>query len=176
MPLSRPIGALVLVVTAVAAVGAQPSPKPGADQQRLGVFLGKWTSQGQSYESPYGPAARMTSTEVYTWLPGNFFIEHQWDTMQGSVHIVGREILGYDSASKRYFSQFFDNFGSTGLNHFTVNGNTWTGTADSVVGGKALKERGTVEINGDTMTSKWEYSSDGVKWLPEFDLKLTRVK
>ena len=174
MARSRFVGVVVLFVIAVAALGAQP--KPGAEQQKLAVFLGKWTAEGQAFASPYGPAGKMTSTETFAWLPGNFFMEHQWDARQGTVHLVGREILGFDPVAKTYFSHFFDNLGNSGINKFTVTGNTFTITSESVVAGKPLKERGTLVVSGDTFTNKWEYSTDGVKWLPNFDVKMTRVK
>jgi hypothetical protein len=103
-------------------------------------------------------------------------MEHQWDVNQAGTRIIGREIIGYDSASKAYTSRFFDNFGNSGVIRGTLTGNTWTFTADSVVGGKPLKERGTVVVSGDTITSKWEYSTDGSKWLPNFEVKGTRAK
>jgi hypothetical protein len=57
-----------------------------------------------------------------------------------------------------------------------LNSNTWTWTAESVVQAKPLKERGTVVVNGDMMTSKWEYSTDGTNWLPNLDLRYTRAR
>lgn len=167
---------LVVVSVTLAAQSPAPVPKPGPEHARLGVFLGKWTFEGQAQASPYGPAGKQTSADTFEWLPGNFFMSHHWDVRQGGVGIKGMEILGYDSRGKTYTSRFFDNFGNSGSIKGTVSGNTWTFTADSEVGGKALKERGTVVVTGDTMTSKWEYSTDGSKWLPNFEVKGTRAK
>src|SRR5215510_6903462 len=178
MTRTRTLGALVVLVPAyVVVAGQSPTPsKPGPEHQKMAAFLGKWSFEGQAQASPYGPAGKLTSVDTFAWLPGNFFLEHQWDSKQGGTPIIGREIVGYDSASKTYTSRFFDNAGNTGSLKATVNSNTWTWTADSVVAGKPLKERGTVVITGDTITSKWEYSTDGSKWLPNFDLKGTRAK
>ena len=178
MAWTRALGTLVAtVIVSVALPGQSPAPpRPGPEHQKMAAFLGKWSFEGQAQASPYGPAGKATSLDIFAWLPGNFFLEHQWDSKQGGVQIIGREIVGYDSAAKAYTSRFFDNFGNTGSIKGTVNGTVWTWTAESVVAGKALKERGTVTISGDTITSKWEYSTDGSKWLPNFEVKGTRVK
>ena len=177
MPKRVPWIVTAMLIVCVTLVGQAPAPpKPGPDHQRLAGFVGKWTFEGQSQASPYGPAGKVTSVDTFAWLPGNFFMEHQWDVNQAGTRIIGREIIGYDSASKAYTSRFFDNFGNSGAIRGTLTGNTWTFTADSVVGGKPLKERGTVVVSGDTMTSKYEYSTDGSKWLPNFDVKGTRTK
>ena len=169
------VPALVVVSVTLAGQSAT-SPRPSAEHQKLAAFLGKWTFEGQAQASPYGPAAKYTSADTFAWLPGNFFMEHHWDTKQGGTEIVGMEIIGYDSTGKTYTSRFFDNFGNSGSIKGTVNGNTWAWTADSMVAGKPLKERGTNTITGDTMISKWEYSTDGSKWLPNFEGKGTRAK
>ena len=167
----------VLVAVSVTLAGQSPVPaRPSPEHQRLAAFLGKWNSEGQAQASPYGPAGKLTAVDTFAWLPGNFFMEHQWDANQAGTRIIGREIIGYDAAGKAYTSRFFDNTGNSGSLKATLNGNTWTWTADSVVAGKPLKERGTVVITGDTTTSKWEYSTDGSKWLPNFEVKSTRTK
>jgi hypothetical protein len=177
MARSRLVGVVVLVLLSLVAAGAQTAaPKPGPEHQKLAVFLGKWTAEGQAFASPYGPAGRMTSTETFAWLPGNFFMEHQWDARQGAVHNVGREILGFDPVAKTYFSHFFDSLGNSGINKFTITGNTFTLMSESVVAGKPLKERGTIVVSGNTFTNKAEYSTDGVTWLPNFEIELTRAK
>jgi hypothetical protein len=160
------------------ALGAQspPSvPKPGPEQKRLEVFLGKWNVDGQAQASPYGPAGKLTSVDTWAWMPGGFFMTHHWDSKQGGVEIRGMEVLGYDGRSKVYTSRFFDNFGNSGPWKGTVQGNAWTWTGDTEVAGKPLKERCTTVVAGaDALTSKCEYSTDGAKWLPNVELKYTR--
>ena len=169
------LGALV-VVSATLAGQAPAPPRPSPEHQKLSVLLGKWNSEGQAQASPYGPAGKVTSVDTFAWLPGNFFMEHRWEWKQGGTAIIGMEIIGYESAGKAYTSRFFDNFGNSGSVKGTSNGNTWTWTADSVVAEKPLKERGTLVVAGDTMTGKWEYSTDGSKWFPNFEVKAVRAK
>src|SRR5262245_8901027 len=166
-----------LAFLSVTILAQSPAPRQlSAEHQKLAVVIGKWTFEGQAQASPYGPAGKLTSVDTFTWLPGNYFVEHQWDQKQAGTQIIGKEIMGYDSTAKVYTSHFFDNAGNTGSLKATVNGNTWTWTADSILQGKPVKERGTVVITGDTLTSKWEYSADGSKWLPNYEAKATRSK
>ena len=167
---------LLAAVTALVAHAQTAPPKPGPEHAQLGVFLGKWTFEGQAQASPYGPAGKLSSTDTYEWLPGGFFMNHQWDVHQGGVDFKGLEILGYDARGKSYTSRFFDSLGNSGAVKGSVQGNTWTWTAESEVAGKPLKERGTSTVNGDVMTSKWEYSTDGTTWKTNYESKGTRTK
>ena len=169
---------LLIIATAVAAQTPAQAPKPSPEHQRLEVFLGKWTQVGEAQASPYGPAAKLTSTDTYEWMPGGFFMLHRWEAKQGAVDLKGTEILGYDFRNRVYTSHTFDNFGNSGSFKGTVQGNTWTVTGDSEVGGKLLKER-CIAVFANPATSisiKCEYSTDGAKWLPNFSLTSTRAK
>jgi hypothetical protein len=171
---------LLLVSATVAAQTPAQAPKPGPEQQRLEVFLGKWTQVGEAQASPYGPAGKLTSTDTFEWLPGGFFMLHRWEARQGAIEIKGTEILGYDARKRVYTSHFFDSFGNSGSYKYktTPQGNTWTATGDTEVGDKPLKERFTVDF-GTPATSfsvKAEYSTDGAKWLPNYSLTSTRAK
>jgi hypothetical protein len=168
------VGAVVAVSAQSAPIGA---PKPGPEHKRLEVFLGKWTGTGQAQASPYGPAAPVSSTDTFEWLPGGFFMAHHWDVKQGATIIKGMEIIGYDPKAKTYTSTFFDNAGNTGVFKATVQGDTWTWTGETEVAGKPLKERCTSAMGAPgTWMGKCEYSSDGTKWMPNFDIKNTKGK
>ncbi len=163
-----------MCVTAQSPAGA---PTPGAEHKRLEPFVGKWSIEGVAQASPYGPAGKLTSVDTFEWMPGGFFMTHHWDSRQGGVEIKGMEVIGYDSHSKGYTSRFFDNLGNTGSFKATSQGQTWIWTGDTEVAGKPLKERCTTTMgNAATFTTKCEYSTDGAKWLSNFDLKATRTK
>jgi hypothetical protein len=168
---------LLVVSVTVAAQSPAGVPKPGPEHKRLDAFGGKWNTEGQAQPSPYGPAGKVTGVDTFEWLPGGFFMPHHWDVRQGATEIKGMEVIGYDARDKIYTSRFFDNFGNSGLFKASVQGNTWTWTGDSEVGGKPLKERCTVTVvSPDVFTNKCEYSTDGTKWLPNFEVKSTRAK
>ena len=171
---------VALVMTLVPAVLAQspaPAPKPSAETRRLEMLVGKWTIDGQAQTSPYGPAGKLSSTDTYEWMPGGFFMAHRWDAVQGGAPIIGMEVMAYDGHAREYTTHFFDNLGNSGVYRGMVQGNTWTWRGDTEVGGKPLKERCTTTVTPpNALTSKCDYSTDGIKWLPNFELKGTRAK
>ena len=169
-------GSLLVAVAALSAQSAPAAPTPGPEHKRLEVFVGKWTGTGKSLASPYGPAGPISSTDTYAWLPGGFFMAHHWDVKQGATIIKGMEVMGYDAKTKTYTSTFFDNAGNTGVFKGSVQGTTWTWTGDTEVAGKPLKERCTSDMAGGGYIGKCEYSSDGTKWMPNFDVKNTKSK
>src|SRR5437879_5075347 len=120
---------------------AQAPSKPGPEQKRLEVFLGKWISQGEAKASPYGLAGKITATETFEWLPGGFFMIHRSEGRQGTIDVKWTEIIGYDARKKMYTTHTFDNFGNAALWEGTWRGNTLVWTTDSYVAGKSLKER-----------------------------------
>jgi uncharacterized protein DUF1579 len=175
---SRWLFSVVLVSATVAAQTPAQAPTPGPEHRRLEMFVGKWTQVGEAQASPYGPAAKLTSVDTYEWMPGGFFMLHRWEAQQGTVAFKATEILGYDARNRVYTTHLFDNFGNSGSYKMTVQGNTWTTTGDSEVGGKPLKERCTMVFGNPptSFTGKCEYSHDGAKWLPNFTLTSTRAK
>ena len=155
----------------------QPA-KPGPDQKRLEVFLGKWTNQGEANASPYGPAGRITARETFEWLPGGFFMIHRADGRQGTIESKWIEIIGYDARKKIYTTHTFDNFGNSVLWQGTWREKTLTWTADSFVAGRSLKERCPINVDSpDKLVVKCKYSTDGgATWQMNVATTLTRAK
>jgi hypothetical protein len=167
------------LLASVVTSSAQPPtpPKPAPELKRLDAFVGKWTAEGQAQASPYGPAAPMTSTDTFEWLPGGFFMAHHWDVKQGATIIKGMEVVGWDAKAKVFTSTFFDNAGNTGVFKGTLQGNAVVWTGETEVAGKPLKERCTMAMPvADAWNGKCEYSSNGTTWMPNFESKNRKAK
>ena len=117
---------LLACVLLASAQAPSSSPKPGPEIKKLEAFIGRWNSDGDAKESPYGPAAKFSGTDTFEWVPGGFFVNHHWKGMQGSVAYDGFEIISYDSTKKMYMTRFFDNFGNSGAFTGGPSGNMWT--------------------------------------------------
>lgn len=143
---------------------------PGPQHQRLGVFVGKWTTQGRTKATPSAPAAEIVGTDTYEWLEGGFFLVHRVDVRMGAEQVKGLEIIAYDASSETYRTHAFDSQGTYGTYQATVHDGVWTFMG-------AL-ERATVVLSdaGNTMTIQWERSTDGLSWLPWMDVTLTKAK
>ena len=169
---------LCLSFRLVAQTPDQQPVKPGPEQKRLEVFLGKWINQGEAKASAYGPAGRITAAETFEWLPGGFFMIHRSEGRQGTNEVNWIEILGYDIRKKIYTTHTFDNFGNSALWQGRWNGNTLTWTADSYVAAKSLKERCAIDVSSpEKLYVKCENSTDGGShWQPTLQTTLTRAK
>src|ERR1700754_3381886 len=134
--------------------------KPGAGHKRLDVFVGKWNTRGQTKAGNEGPAMIITGTDSYEWMPGGFFLVHQWHVRIGSEESRGMEVIGYNAKTRSYPTYSFDD-----------QGNICTYQASEYEGKWAFRsrsERATVEISedGTTITANWEQLTDGLNWQP----------
>jgi hypothetical protein len=44
---------------------SQQTSTPDSTLKRLNVFVGKWNTEGQIQESPFGPAGKLIGTDTY---------------------------------------------------------------------------------------------------------------
>lgn len=135
------LSALVVVSFAglqLVAAQAPEEPKPGPEHERLGYFVGKWTSEGEMKPGPMGPGGKMTSTDTCEWFDGRFAVvcRSEGKTPMGPSKSVG--ILGYSAEEKVYTYYGIDNSNMTmtTVPRGTGQGDTWTYTDESMMGGK----------------------------------------
>ncbi len=152
-------------------------PKAGPEQKRLGYFVGKWTTQGDAKESPFGPAGKFTSTDRNEWFPGGFFVvlHSNGKSPMGAVNELA--VMGYNAEEKVYTYDGFDNFGFHETSKGTVQGDTWTWTSETKMGGKLMKNRFTIkELSSTSYSFKFETSTDGGAWSTIVEGKSTKTK
>ena len=169
---------LCLFVT-VTAIGQAPTPlpKPGPEHKRLESFVGTWTYEGEAKKNAFGPAGKITGTDVFEMLPGGFAVIHRWDEKNPLGSLKGTEIWAYDPIKKTYTMNYFTNLGEVGSGTFTINGNTVTATSSGITyEGKMGYGRGTWTLSPTTITVKWDASSDGKTFAPSFEGRWTKTK
>jgi hypothetical protein len=171
---------VAVVSMCVGAVTAQKPemPKPGPEHQRLGVFVGTWTFEGEMKPGPMGPGGKVTGTDRIEWTPGNFFLQRTYQGKSPMGEMQGIEIFGYDGVKKAYTFNSFDSLGMMGSGTMTVKGNTWIATGTSTIGAATMRDRCTLEFGAgeSTLAIKCEMSADGTKWAPTFEGKATKAK
>ena len=135
----------VLASRPAAAQPAQP-PKPGPEHQRLGYFVGKWTSEGEMKPGPMGPGGKITSTDTCEWFEGRYTVMCRYDGTGPMGPSKGIGFLGYSPEDKVYTYYGIDNrpMAMTSIPRGTVKGNVWTYTDESPMGGKPVKSRVTL--------------------------------
>jgi hypothetical protein len=88
-------------------------------------------------------------------------------------------ILGYSGEEKVYTYYAVDNsnMGMATVPRGTVQGDTWTYTDESSMGGKKMKTRVTLkELSPTAYTFKLEIQGPDGKWMPMMESKMTKVQ
>lgn len=149
---------------------SQQTSTPDSALKRLNVFVGKWNTEGQIKESPFGPAGKLIGTDTYEWLAGGFFLIHRVDVRMGDLKNESIELIGYDTSRNTYPMHSFDSQGNTTAMKANVTDNIWTFT------GEAMRFTGVFSHDGKSISGKWEYLGDDSKWHHWMDVKLTRAE
>jgi Protein of unknown function (DUF1579) len=171
------VGFLVLFCSTTLNAQAPAPPKPGPEHQKLQVFVGNWSFEGEAKPGPLGPGGKFAGSDREESL-GGFFIQRSFQGKGPAGEIRGVSILGYDSSKKTYVTSNFGSDGVASTGTATVNGNTWTFNETAVVAGKPFQNRCTVAFaNGNaSYTVKCEASADGKSWAPTFEGKATKAR
>ncbi len=172
------VAALASMGTGIVIAQKPEMPKPGAEHQRLGAFVGNWTFEGEMKPGPMGPGGKLTGTDRIEWTPGNFFVQRTFQGKSPMGEIQGIEIFAYDAAKKVYTFNSFDSLGMMASGTMTVSGNTWTTTGTSTMGASTMRDRCTLELGGggSTLAIKCEMSADGKAWTPTLEGTATKTK
>jgi len=173
------IGMLVWVA-AIAARAETPAPKPGPAHQKLEIFVGDWTFQGDIKTTPLGPAAKTNGTLTGRMVLGGFFLEFRGEEKDASGTITAQwlELDSYDPVAKRYTWISFDDHGNTLAATDMIEGNTMTYEGTGVQEGKQFKLRGSLVVAPDRMSfvDTMEISVDGGKtWRTWFEDRGTKA-
>jgi 7,8-dihydropterin-6-yl-methyl-4-(beta-D-ribofuranosyl)aminobenzene 5'-phosphate synthase len=152
--------------------------KPSLEHQKLALWFGDWTYEGEYQTTPLGPGGkftgRMTGHPILDGFGGEYvFLENG---PSGETRTV--ETDGYDPVAKNYPNICVGSDGSLAYIPYTMNGNvaSWEGT--SVIGGRQVGDPGTDAVASDGMsfTRSEEICIDGKTWVPFVTMKATKAK
>ena len=174
------IGILLTLTCVEGVLGQAPSgpPKPGPDHEKLAFFAGKWTSEGETKASAFGPAGKFTFTETCEWFAASGFalVCHSEGNMLGGT-VKGLSIMGYDLGDKTYTYYETNTMGENIWSRGIVEGDTWTWTNESKMGGKPVRGRFTLkQVSADSATYKFEMGTGDEPLKLIMEGKQTRVK
>jgi hypothetical protein len=114
------------LVLGAAALAQMQAPKPGPEHQKLDVFAGSWTLDGDVKPGPMGQGAKVTETEKCEWMDGDFFVVCHVDIKSSMGNGTGLGIMGYSADSKTYIYREFNSWGESMDSKGSVDGDTWT--------------------------------------------------
>jgi hypothetical protein len=154
---------LLILTMAVAISGAQthtPDTSDADATKKLGVFIGKWKSEGSFADTPYSKAHKVISDIDCRWSSlGDFLLCEQWISEPSGQHIQ-LSIFSYNSEKGNYTISSMAGPGKQPWNGTVViEGTLWTypGSKDDKVWFRTTNDFSVA----DTEVFKTEFSSDG---------------
>jgi hypothetical protein len=165
---------VALLFSAAAFAQAPQMPQPAPELKKLDYFVGTWKTDADMKAGPTGPASKVTGTDHFEWMQGNFFvlIHTTFTSSMGSG--VEMAAMGYDPAKKVYTYTSFNSFGEHETGTGTVEGDTWTWNSDPNTS-NGMKWRFTEKILSPTSYSiKFEMAPDGANWATVMEGKATK--
>jgi hypothetical protein len=136
---------------------------------QLNRFVGKWNTEGRILSTDTTPEVPVTGTDVYEWLPGNFFLLHKAAVKIGDDDSQTFEVIGIDKKSKNVTMQYYDNKGESGQMIAIGHGDHWTFL------GEHLKFTGGFTNGDKEFSGMWEQSVDGKTWNKFMEIRLTKI-
>ena len=178
--MKTPMTLLAVICLVAAALGQPPSPapKPGPEHQKLNIWVGDWTYEGESQATPLEPAGRWVGKSTNRPILGGFFVEFRARDEGPTGTNQYFEVDGYDALNKRYTWNGFSSAGSINSVTYTIDGTTVNYSGTALQGDKQYKIRGTIVFTPDFMSNveKREVSADGQTWMPMFEAKFIKAK
>ena len=168
---------VVLLMLASIAVAQTPPqmPKPAPEVKRLQYFVGTWNTAFDMKPGPMGPGGKMTGVERTEMMKGGFYLTSHVDGRGFMGEFKELSVIGYDPEEKVYTLNAFNSFGEHLRAKGTVQGDTWTWTADINMAGKPMKTRFTLkEVSPTSYTGKLEIETDS-GWTTAMEGKATKV-
>lgn len=145
---------------------------PSGAQERLGLLVGRWHTQGWTREEEGNPAQRIDAIDTYDWLPGRVALLHGVDASVGDRRVEGAEIIGYDPARGHYVTQYFGTDGPTAYDASLSQADD--GAAVWEMRSESTRFRGSFDADGGIITGHWERLGADSAWQPWMDITLTR--
>jgi hypothetical protein len=146
--------------------------------RRLDALVGKWEMEASIDGEPLGGHGETT----FEWIEDGAFLVGHADAEPGDdapPEFVANSpfpvtmIIGLDDWSERFCYAYSDGRGISRLYEMTLQDGEWKMWGRP---GEEFFQRfsATFSDDGDTITGRWEASSDGSTWETDFDLTYTR--
>ena len=142
--------------------------------ERLRVFIGEWNLEITSMSFNPDPSAVERGRTSFDWLEGGAFLIQHSEVSTSTDFPRGIAVIAPDDAAETYGMLYFDSRGVSRIYRMTLSEETWTIWRDFP--GFSQRFHGTFSEDHNTITARWEKSSDGSHWERDFDLTYTRIK
>lgn len=145
------------------------TPQPNPALKHLEVFVGEWNVE---LVFPSDPAAVARTHASFTWLEdGAFLMMHMGGETAGSPWSTS--IISRDDAGETYSILYYDWRGTSRIYQMSLESDQWKQWRNAP--GFSQRFTGTFSDDRQTITARWEKSSDGSQWEHDFDLIYTKA-
>jgi hypothetical protein len=138
--------------------------------QPLEILAGLWTVR---LVFPGSPATPVDGHVSFEWLEGGAFL-----LMRFPVETTGPQnsfwLMGRDETSDTYTVPYFDTRGVSRVYQMSLANGEWQLWRHAP--GFSQRYFGKFSADQNTITARWEKSTDGLQWEHDFDLTYARVK
>src|SRR5438034_6032520 len=132
----------------------------------LDVLVGEWSAEISNVSSLSDPLVVVRGRDRFKWLEEGAFLLMYSDVEQSDFpKAVG--VIGRDDSAETYSVLYFDSRGVSRIYEMSLEGRIWKMWRESP--GFSQRFTGTFSGNGNTITARWEKSSDGSSWEHDFD-------
>lgn len=156
--------------TANVATGKLAQSTAGPEYEPLSVFIGRWMTNGSTFDENDNPQLTINTVDIYEWVPGKRFILHTAFGLTGEMNVGGIEMIGYDKDTGQFHTSFYDSFGNITTEKLNFDGNiiTWTG--------EQVRCTGKVQDDGKKIVCRHERLGAGGSWEHSMDVTLSKVE
>ena len=166
----QPVARMVQINRGVEPAEQVHAPRRGPEHEALAAWVGRWVNQGHTINDDGGLGLPITTSDIYEWAPGGFFVVHSAYGRVGDMGAGGVEIIGYDDAAGGYRSHLYDSFGNVVVSRLTADGDTWIYHGDTTRATVVFSDRHHVQ------TVLHERTADGgTTWVPSMRVMLHKI-
>lgn len=137
----------------------------------LDIFVGEW-NMSSSFVPDRANAPRASTT--FEWLPGKQFLIQRWEVEHPDAP-DGIAIIGFGAEKEALLQHYFDSRGTARVYQMTFANPVWTLQRFAAAPEFSQRFIGTFG-DDNTIAGRWEISSDGTNWNPDFTITYTRVR
>ncbi len=122
---------------------------------------------------PSAPSFVVRGRVSFEWVTGGHFLVQRWEVAHADAP-DGIAIIGSDVPGEAYRQHYFDSRGIARVYEMSLRDGVWKLWRES----PGFSQRFTAAFgdDGNTITGRWEKSSDGSNWEHDFDLTYAKVE
>jgi hypothetical protein len=144
--------------------------QPPPALKRMEMLVGAWQIE---ITLPGEPPMVVQAQATFEWSTEGAFLV-QRSSAERADFPKGVSIIGCDGVLESYSVLYYDSRGIARLYHMSLSDREWKQWRDD----PAFRQRftGTFSEDGNTITARWEKSSDGKQWELDFEGVYTKVR